>query len=115
MNLEKYEKIEKELINISVLNNKGLDEIINKVSQMFFEGSINVSDELIINNVRHKNLLIKAKKSLEEVLNSINNNMTIDFIEIDLKHAMESLGFIVGKSVSDDLMDKIFSEFCIGK
>ncbi len=115
LNLEKYEKIEKELINISVLNNKGLDEIINKVSQMFFEGSINVSDELIINNVRHKNLLIKAKKSLEEVLNSINNNMTIDFIEIDLKHAMESLGFIVGKSVSDDLMDKIFSEFCIGK
>jgi len=53
--------------------------------------------------------------SLEEVLKSINNNMTIDFIEIDLKQAMEYLGLIVGKSVSDDLMDKIFNEFCIGK
>lgn len=115
LNLEKHRSIEKELINISVINNQGLDDIIKKISEMFFEGSINVSDELIINNVRHKNLLIKAKKSLEEVLNSINNGMTIDFIEIDLKQAMENLGFIVGKSVSDDLMDKIFNEFCIGK
>ncbi|NYB75454.1 tRNA uridine-5-carboxymethylaminomethyl(34) synthesis GTPase MnmE [Sedimentibacter hydroxybenzoicus DSM 7310] len=115
LNLKKYENIEKELINISILKNQGLEEIINKVNQMFFEGSINISDELIINNVRHKNLLIKAKNSLKEVLNSINNQMTIDFIDIDLKQAMESLGLIVGKTVSDDLMDKIFNEFCIGK
>lgn len=55
------------------------------------------------------------QKSLEEVLKSIENGMTIDFIEIDLKDSMESLGLIVGKSVSDDLVQKIFSEFCIGK
>lgn len=115
LNLNNYENIEKQIINISVLKNQGLDEIIDKISNMFFEGSINVTDELIINNVRHKNLLIHSKKSLEEVLNSINNFMTIDFIEIDLKQAMEYLGLIVGKSVSDDLMDKIFNEFCIGK
>lgn len=115
LNLDKYENIEKELISISVLKNQGLEEIINKVNQMFFEGSINISDELIINNVRHKNLLIKAKNSLQEVLNSIENQMTIDFIEIDLKQAMENLGLIIGKTVSDDLIDKIFNEFCIGK
>lgn len=115
LNLSDYGNIEKEAINISVLKNQGLDEIIDKISSMFFKGTINVSDELIINNVRHKNLLINAKKSLEEVLSSINNNMTIDFIEIDLKQAMEYLGFIVGKSASDDLMEKIFNEFCIGK
>lgn len=115
LDLSSFENIEKEAINISVLKNQGLDEIIDKISEMFFEGSINVSDELIINNVRHKNLLINAKKSLEEVLKSINADMTIDFIEIDLKQAMEYLGLIVGKSVSDDLMDKIFNEFCIGK
>lgn len=113
--LNKYENIEEEIINISVLNNQGLDEIIEKISQMFFEGSINVSNDLIINNVRHKNLLINAKNSLDEVLKSINNGMTIDFIEIDLKESMEQLGLIVGKSVSDDLVDKIFNEFCIGK
>ncbi len=115
LNLDKYENIEKELIGISVLKNQGLEEIINRVNKMFFEGSINISDELIINNVRHKNLLIKAKSSLQEVLNSIENQMTIDFIEIDLKQAMENLGLIIGKTVSDDLIDKIFNEFCIGK
>lgn len=115
LDLSKHESINQDAISISVLKNQGLDEIIDKMSKMFFEGSINVSDELIINNVRHKNLLVKAKQSLEEVLNSINQNMTIDFIEIDLKQAMEYLGLIVGKAVSDDLMDKIFNEFCIGK
>lgn len=115
LNLSSYEEIEKEIINISVLQNIGLDEIIDKINELFFDGHINITDELIINNARHKNLLIKAKHSIEEVLKSIKNNMTIDFIEIDLKEAMENLGLIVGKSVSDDLVDKIFSEFCIGK
>jgi len=115
LDLSSYEKIEDEIISISVLQNQGLDDIIDKINSLFFEGHLNVTDELIINNVRHKNLLIKAKKSIYEVLISIENSMPIDFIEIDLKQAMESLGFIVGKSVSDDLVDKIFSEFCIGK
>lgn len=115
LDLKEYKEIEKEIINISVLKNTGLDEIIEKISEMFFKGTINLSNDLIINNIRHKNLLISAKKSLEEVLKSIDNGMTIDFIEIDLKDSMESLGLIVGKSVSDDLVQKIFSEFCIGK
>lgn len=115
LDLSNYENIDKEAINVSVLKNQGLEEIIDKINKLFFEGTINVSDDLIINNVRHKNLLINAKKNLEEVLKSINLNMTIDFIEIDLKEAMEQLGFIVGKSVSDDLMERIFSDFCIGK
>lgn len=115
LNLSDYEDIEKEAINISVVNNQGLDEIIEKLSSMFFEGAINIDNELIINSARHKNLLINAKKSLDEVLKSINNGMTIDFVEIDLKETMENLGLIVGKSVSDDLVDKIFNEFCIGK
>jgi tRNA modification GTPase len=115
LDLSEHEIIEKEAINISVVKNQGLETIIDKISKMFFEGTINVSDELIINNVRHKDLLIKAKKSLEEVLYSVNSGMTVDFIEIDLKQAMDCLGLIVGKSVSDDLMDKIFNEFCIGK
>ncbi len=115
LDLSSYEKIQNEIINISVLQNKGLDEIIDKIYQLFFEGHLNVRDELIINNARHKNLLIKAKNSMEEVLKSIDYNMSIDFLEIDLRDAMENLGLIVGKSVSDDLVDKIFEEFCIGK
>lgn len=115
LDLSAYENIEKEAVNVSVLKNQGLDEIIDKISRMFFEGTINVSDELIINSVRHKELLINAKNSLKEVLDSIKNSMPVDFIEIDLKQAAQYLGLIVGKSVSDDLIDKIFNEFCIGK
>lgn len=115
LNLNSYRDIEKELINISIIENQGLEDIIDRINSMFFEGTINISEELIINNVRHKNLLIKAKKSFEDALYSIRNHMSIDFIEIDLRQAMEYLGLIVGKSVSDDLMDKIFNEFCIGK
>ncbi len=115
LNLNEYEDISKNIINISVLKNEGLEDIIEKINEMFFQGSINLENDLIINNIRHKNLLINAKKSLEEVLKSIENGMTIDFIEIDLRDSMESLGLIVGKAVSDDLVEKIFNEFCIGK
>ena len=115
LDLSAYEKIEEEIINISILQNQGLDDIISKINSLFFQGHLNETDELIINNVRHKNLLIKARNSIDEVLISIENNMPIDFIEIDLKETVENLGFIVGKSVSDDLVDKIFNEFCIGK
>ncbi len=115
LDLSSYKKIEKEIIDVSILQNQGLDDIINKINSLFFEGHLNITDALIINNARHKNLLIKAKNNIEEVIKSIENNMPIDFIEIDLKEAMENLGLIVGKSVSDDLVDKIFDEFCIGK
>ncbi len=115
LDLSDYEYIKSSIINISVLNNQGLEDIIDKINDMFFQGAINLSSDLIINSVRHKNLLINAKKSLEEVLKSIEQNMTIDFVEIDLKDAMENLGLIVGASVSDDLVEKIFTEFCIGK
>lgn len=115
LDLSSYKKIEEEIINVSILQNQGLDDIFNKIYSLFFKGHLDIRDELIINNVRHKNLLIKARNNLEEVLKSIENNMPIDFIEIDLMEAMENLGLIVGKSVSDDLVDKIFDEFCIGK
>lgn len=115
LDLSSYNQIKDEIINISIIQNQGLEDIIDRINKLFFEGHLDVKSDLIINNARHKNLLVKAKKSIDEVLKSIENNMTIDFIEIDLKDAMEQLGLIVGKSVSDDLMDKIFDEFCIGK
>lgn len=115
LNLDEYKNIEEKVINISVLKNEGLEKITNTIQSMFFEGKIDLENDLIINNARQKNLLINAAKNLEEVLNSIDNGMSIDFIEIDLKSCMENLGLIVGKAVSDDLVDKIFSDFCIGK
>lgn len=115
LNLSKYKNIDDRIINISVLKNEGLEKITNAIQTMFFEGKIDIGNDLIINNARQKNLLINAANNLKEVLKSIENGMSIDFIEIDLKTCMENLGLIVGKAVSDDLIDKIFSDFCIGK
>ncbi len=115
LNLAEYKSIANNIINISVLRNEGLEKITNAIQTMFFEGRIDIENDLIINNARQKNLLISAANNLKEVLKSIENGMSIDFIEIDLKACMENLGLIVGKAVSDDLIDKIFSDFCIGK
>lgn len=112
---EEYKNIEDKIINISVLKNEGLEEITKAIQTMFFEGKIDIGNDLIVNNARQKNLLINAANNLKDVLKSIENGMSIDFIEIDLKACMENLGLIVGKAVSDDLIDKIFSDFCIGK
>lgn len=115
LDLSDYKDIKDKIISISVLKNDGLDRITKTIESMFFEGKIDIENDLIINNARQKNLLVNAAKNLEEVLSSIDNGMSIDFIEIDLKSCMENLGLIVGKAVSDDLVDKIFSDFCIGK
>jgi len=115
LNLSEYKNVADRIINISVLKNEGLEKITNAIQTMFFEGKIDIGNDLIINNARQKNLLINAANNLKEVLKSIENGMSIDFIEIDLKACMENLGLIVGKAVSDDLIDKIFSDFCIGK
>ena len=115
LNLDDYKYIKDKIISISVLKSDGLERRTNTIQNMFFEGKIDIENDLIINNARQKNLLVNAANNLREVLNSIDNNMSIDFIEIDLKSCMENLGLIVGKAVSDDLVDKIFSDFCIGK
>jgi tRNA modification GTPase len=115
LNLSEYQDIADKIINISVLKNEGLEKITNAIQTMFFEGKIDIENDLIINNARQKNLLINAANNLKEVLKAIEYGMSIDFIEIDLKACMENLGLIVGKAVSDDLIDKIFSDFCIGK
>lgn len=115
LDLAGYENIEAEMLSISIAENRGLKEITEAIRAMFFSGKIDAGSDVIINNARHKNLLIKAKDSLIEVLSSIDSGMPVDYIEVDLKDCMESLGLIIGRAVSDDLTDKIFSEFCIGK
>ena len=82
---------------------------------MFFDGEVSFNDEIYITNIRHKKLLSDAKESLKLVMNSIDDDMPEDFYSIDLMSAYESLGLIIGESVEDDLMDEIFSKFCMGK
>ena len=82
---------------------------------MFFNGEVNFNDELYITNIRHKNLLKESIESLKLVKGSIESGMPEDFFSIDLMSAYEQLGRIVGEAVEDDLVNQIFSKFCMGK
>ena len=82
---------------------------------MFFNGDINLNDELIITNMRHKEKLIDAYESLKQVKKSLEDRMPEDFYSIDLMSAYSSLGAIIGEEVEDDLVNEIFSKFCMGK
>ena len=89
--------------------------MFNTIKEMFFAGEISFNDEVMVSNLRQKNALIIAGDSLKKVSESIENAMPEDFLSIDLMSAYASLGEIIGEEVSDDLVDKIFSEFCMGK
>lgn len=103
------------IFEISALNNQGLDKLENTLKDMFFEGSINIKQDTIVTNVRHKIQLEKAIKNIEDALESIRAGVTVDCIEVDLKDAWSNLGEISGDTVKEDIIDKIFKEFCVGK
>ncbi len=105
----------KPILKISAINQMGVKELEQKITEMFFEGNISFNDDIYITNVRHKNALIEAKNSLEQVMISIENNMPEDFFSIDLMNAYEILGTILGEAVDEDLVNTIFKEFCMGK
>ena len=103
------------IVQISAKEKTGMDALCDKISSMFFRGEVTFNDEIYITNVRHKNAVSNALDSLNLVLNSIEKGMPEDFFSIDLLDAYEQLGFIIGESVSEDLVNEIFSEFCMGK
>lgn len=108
-------KINTEILEISAKEGTGKQELHDLLKSMFFDQKLSYNDELYITNVRHKALLYEAKQSLEKVLESISLGMGEDFFTIDLMSAYASLGKIIGEELEDDLVNKIFSEFCMGK
>lgn len=111
--IRKY--LKKDVIIFSAKDETGLEKLYEKISEMFFEGRLSFNDEIYITNIRHKQSLLKASESLSMVLGSIENGMPEDFYSIDLTDAYEHLGYILGKSMEEDLVNKIFKEFCMGK
>lgn len=113
------EEIKKHLkhrvISVSAKEQTGIEELEKTIEDMFFQGEVSFNDECYAINVRQKNELETAKKHLELVRQSIMDEMPEDFYSIDLMSAYEALGNLIGESVEDDLVEKIFSEFCMGK
>lgn len=107
--------INKPMIEISTKEETGIHELEETLEHMFYKGEISFNNEVYITNVRHKAALQDAYESLEKVKESIENQMPEDFFTIDLMDAYESLGSITGETVGEDLVNEIFSKFCMGK
>ena len=107
--------INKPMIEISTKEGKGIHELEETLENMFYHGEISFNNEVYITNVRHKAALQDAYVSLGKVKESIENQMPEDFFTIDLMDAYESLGSITGETVGEDLVNEIFSKFCMGK
>lgn len=103
------------VIPISAKEETGIRELEEKIKTMFFSGSLTFNDEVYITNARHKEALEEAAASLKLVRQSIELGMPEDFFSIDLMNAYECLGKILGESVGEDLVNEIFSKFCMGK
>lgn len=107
--------LDKTIIDISAKEQTGFEAFYGELNNMFFHGSLSYNDEIYITNVRHKEALEEALSSIKMVRKSIADRMPEDFYSIDLMTAYERLGYIIGESVEDDLVDTIFKEFCMGK
>ena len=103
------------VIEISAKEEKGIDRLEEIVKEMFYHGEISFNNEIYITNIRHKTALERAKDSLMKGIESIENDMPEDFYSIDLMDAYETLGSITGEMVGEDLVNEIFSKFCMGK
>lgn len=106
---------EENVIEISALQHEGIEKIHDKIEEMVFAGTVRNSSDLVVTNSRHKDALYKAKQSIEDALNAIESYMPLDFVEVDFKNIWDYLGYINGDTVTEDLLDTIFSNFCIGK
>ena len=109
------EKLSKPVISVSAREETGIEEFADLLEKMFLEGRVSFNDEVYLTNARQKNAMEEAKRSFERVKESIEAGMPEDFFSIDLMAAYDSLGQILGESVGEDLVNEIFSKFCMGK
>lgn len=109
------ERLQKPVISISAKEETGIDEFTKLLEEMFLSGKVDFNDEVYLTNIRHRAAMEQAKSGFEKVLESISFGMPEDFFSIDLMDAYEALGSILGESVGEDLVNEIFSKFCMGK
>ena len=103
------------IIKISALKNEGIEEIFECIEKLFHLNNINVDNEILITNERHKNCIHNSINELIKAEENLNNNMPIDIVEIYLKNVLSELGLITGEEASEEIVNEIFSRFCLGK
>ena len=112
---KEFDEFKGNIIKISALNSTGLEKLQEKITEMFNLNKINIDNENIITNLRHKNLISKAIENIEKTENSLKDKMPLDIISICIKDILENLGKITGEFITDEIINEIFSKFCLGK
>lgn len=114
-NMAEIKEVSKYIVKMSTLEQKGIEDLYEIIGNLFSMEEISLDNTTVITNVRHKNLISKALKSCREAKKSMELGMPLDIIAIFLKEILENLGEITGETVTDDIIDEIFSKFCLGK
>ncbi len=114
-NDSRFRNITDNVLKISALNGNGLEELYSLIAKMFSLNEINIDNDVIITNLRHKNLISKAIENVKKARNTVEENMPTDIIAIFVKDILEDLGNITGEFVTDDIINEIFAKFCLGK
>ncbi|HKK96281.1 MAG TPA: tRNA uridine-5-carboxymethylaminomethyl(34) synthesis GTPase MnmE [Anaerovoracaceae bacterium] len=103
------------LINTSIKNNEGIRNIEIAIEKLFIKGNIKQNSSYTVNNIRHKDLLNKAASSISDGIEQIENFVPLEIVEIDINNSYRELGEIIGETVDDEIIDRVFSKFCLGK
>ena len=114
-NTDEIEALNKPTIRISTVTKEGINTLYEEIKKMFNLENIASNGELIVSNTRHKSAIINARKNLEEALKAIDSNMPIDIISGNIREILVELGKITGETVTEDVINEIFSKFCLGK
>ena len=114
-NNENLKKLSGNIIKMSALKNIGIDKLYEKITEMFNLNEINLDNENVITNVRQKNLITKAIENVKKAKKTIEQKMPIDIVAIFIKDILEDLGKITGEVVTEDIIEEIFANFCLGK
>ena len=112
---ERLKNKSKNILKISALNKTGIEDLYEKISEMFNLNEINFDNDILITNIRHKNIISKAIENVKKANEALNLSMPIDIITIYIKDVLEDLGEITGEVVTEDVINEIFSKFCLGK
>lgn len=107
--------LEDQVIRTSATEGVGLDDLKEKISKLFFDGIESNQNSVIVTNARHIGLLNQAEEALDSVLQGLKDGMPVDLVQIDMTRCWEFLGEITGDSYQDELLDQLFSQFCLGK
>ena len=111
--IEKYFK--DDYLRLSVMENESVMKVEKLIIDLFFDGELQISSDTVLSNLRHINALREAKKELLEVNESLNKRVFLDLIEVDLENVIAHISEITGTITTEDILDRVFSDFCIGK